>query len=274
MTRNRGPRIPEGADPRLFVGALSHGLEILWAIASAARPVGIPDVVALTGLDRSMVQRVLYTLRTMAILQQDEQTRRYVLSPRVLDLAHGFQRSDPLRRIAMPFLDDLSRRTEETVNLTELDGADVVYVARIPSRHVVSVDLAIGTRLPAWCTAPGRAILSALSAEARERLVPPEPLQPRTPRTARRRAEVLARIERAARLGYALNDQEAFVGDVSVAAPVLDGQGRPAGAINIAVPLPRWSLARVRAELAPLVVQTARRIGTALGPEREGHAQQ
>jgi DNA-binding IclR family transcriptional regulator len=256
-------------DPRLFIGALGKGLDVLAAIAAVARPVSIPDVAALTGLDRSAVQRVLYTLRALRFLQQDEVTKRYVLGARVLDLAHGFQKSDPVRRIAMPFLDDLARRTEETVNLTERDGADVVYVARIPSRHVVSVDLALGTRLPAWCTAPGRAILSALPPAERELLIPPDPLAPRTPQTAKRRADVLRRIGIAARDGFALSDQEAFAGDISVAAPIRDGAGAPVGAINIAVPFPRWTVARVRASLAPLVVDVAQRVSDALAPGRD-----
>lgn len=260
-------RAPGDPDPRLFVGALAKGLEVLSAIAAAARPVGIPDVVALTGLDRSAVQRLLYTLRAERFLRQDQRTKRYTLGPRVLDLAHGFQQGDALRRIALPFLDDLARRTEETVNLTELDGADVVYIARIGSRHVVSVDLALGTRLPAWCTGPGRAILSRLAPQEIEQLVPPEPLAARTPRTVTRRSEVLRRIARAARDGFAVNDQEAFIGDISVAAPILDGAGRPVGAINIAVPFPRWTLKRVQDALAPLVVDTAGRVSRELAGE-------
>jgi IclR family pca regulon transcriptional regulator len=110
-----------------------------------------------------------------------------------------------------------------------LDGADVVYVARFPSRPVVSADLAIGTRLPAWCTGPGRAILPRLDAAAVQRLIPADAPERRTPRTAPRRAEVLRRIVRAARDGYAVNDQESFVCDISVAAPVLDRVGSPSG---------------------------------------------
>jgi IclR family pca regulon transcriptional regulator len=255
---------PGRPDPRLFVGALAKGLEVLSAVAAAARPVGIPDVVTLTGLDRSAVQRLLYTLRAERFLRQDPQTKRYTLGPRVLDLAHGFQQGDALRRIALPFLDDLARRTEETINLTELDGSDVVYVVRIGSRHVVSVDLALGTRLPAWCTGPGRAILSRLTPAEIDQLVPAEPLPARTPRTLTHRSEVLKRIARAARDGFAVNDQEAFVGDISVAAPILDAQGRPVGAINIAVPFPRWALKQVVESLAPLVVDTAGRVSAEL----------
>jgi DNA-binding IclR family transcriptional regulator len=255
----------EPTDARLFVGSLGKGLALLSALAAAGRAVNVSEAAELAGLDRSSAQRMLYTLRALGYLRQDEESRRYRLAARVLDLAHGFLQADVLRRVALPFLDDLARRCEETVNLTELDGADVVYVARFPSRHVVSVDLAIGTRLPAWCTAPGRAILSRLDEAERAKLVPAEPLARATPRTARSRREVLARIVRAAKDGFALNDQETFVGDISVAAPVLDHAGRPLGAVNIAVPFPRWTPARVAADLAPLVVATAAQVSREFG---------
>jgi DNA-binding IclR family transcriptional regulator len=254
-----------GIDARLFVGSVAKGLSLLSAIASARRPVSVSEAAELSGLDRSGAQRMLYTLRVLGFLRQDEASRRYLLAARVLDLAHGFLQADVLRRVALPFLDDLARRCEETVNLTELAGSDVVYVARFPSRHVVSVDLAIGTRLPAWCTAPGRAILSRLPIDMCERLVPPDPLTHLTPRTARRRRDVLFRIRRAARDGFAINDQETFIGDISVAAPVLDRAGHAIGAVNIAVPFPRWTQPRVVSDLAPLVVETARLVSRELG---------
>jgi len=256
---------PPLRDERLFVASLAKGIELLSVLARAQRPVSLPEAAALSGLDRSTTQRLLYTLRELGCLRQEDVSRRYVLGARVLDLAHGFLQADALRRIALPLLDDLARRSEETVNLTELDGADVVYVARFPSRHVVSVDLALGTRLPAWCTGPGRAILSHLAAGAREALVPTGPLPRITPHTARTRKEVLARIERAARDGFALNNQEAYIGDISVAAAILDRAGAPLGAVNIAVPFPRWTPERVLRDLAPLVTETARQVSRQFG---------
>jgi DNA-binding IclR family transcriptional regulator len=252
-------------DPRLFVGGLAKGLNLLSTIARAGRPLTISEAAELAGTDRSTAQRMLHTLRALGFLRQEEVSRKYVLGARVLDFAHGFLQADALRRIALPFLDDLARRSEETVNLTELDGSDVVYVARFPSRHVVSVDLAIGTRLPAWCTGPGRAILSCLAAEAVERLVPADPLERRTPRTARRRADVLLKIARAAQDGFAVNDQETFVGDISIAAPIVDRSSNPLGAVNIAVPFPRWTRTRAAKDLAPLIVDTARLISREFG---------
>lgn len=258
----------EDADPRLYVGALARGLAVLTALAQAGRPVTVSEAASLANLDRSAAQRMLHTLRVLGFLRQEEGSRRYVLAARVLDLAHGFLQADALRRVALPFLDDLARRSEETVNLTELDGADVVYVARIPSRHVVSVDLAIGTRLPAWCTAPGRAILSCLPAGAADGLIPPDPLARPTPRTAKDRAAVLARVAKARRDGHAVNDQETFVGDISVAAAVVNRAGAPIGAVNIAVPFPRWTRDRAARDLAPLVVATSAAISREFGGAR------
>jgi DNA-binding IclR family transcriptional regulator len=261
----REPPESQDTDSSLYVGALAKGLKLLAAVAQAGRPLSLPEAAALAGFDRSTAQRMLHTLRVLGFLRQEETSRRYLLAARVLDLAHGFLQADSLRRLALPFLDDLARRSEETVNLTELDGTDVVYVARFPSRHVVSVDLALGTRLPAWYTAPGRAILSRLPPAEAADLVPPDPLPKVTQRTARLRREVMTRVARARRDGYAINDQEAFVGDISVAAPIVGSTGRPLGAVNIAVPFPRWTRPRVIADLAPLVLATALVVSAELG---------
>jgi IclR family pca regulon transcriptional regulator len=256
--------IEKAAESRLFVGSLAKAFQVLDAFAKAKRALRLSEVAPLAGLDRSATQRFVHTLAALGVLRQDPGSRLYSLAPRVLDFSAAFLASAPVREIALPFLEALSRRSEETVNLSELDGEDVVYIARFPSRHVVSVDLALGARLPAWCTAPGRAIL-AFSDEPRMRaLIAAAQLTPRTPHTLTSRRRLNAAIDRARREGFALNDQEAFVGDISVAAPILGPTGAAIAAVNIAVPFPRWSTEEVRRQLAPLVIETAHRISAAL----------
>ncbi|MFO1286583.1 MAG: IclR family transcriptional regulator C-terminal domain-containing protein [Rubrivivax sp.] len=130
-------------------------------------------------------------------------------------------------------------------------------MARFASVHAVSVDLHVGSRLPASAPAAGRAILSRLDpAEAQARLKSAR-RSAMTARTVTDLAGLRALLERAREDGYALNDQEAFVGDISVAAPLLDTHGQPVGAINIAVPSPRWQLNDVLARLVPALLKTA-----------------
>lgn len=241
----------------LFMGSLAKCFQVLEALNTAGRAVGLTELAALSGLDRSAVQRITHTLRVLGYLRQDSSTRALRLSGRMLEFGHTMLATNQLRERAQPHLEALNRRTGETVNLMELEGDEIVYVARFPGVHAVSVDLHVGSRLPAYCTAAGRAIMSRMEeAEALARLKAVR-------RTAMTRFTVTdltglrVALQQARELGYALNDQEAFIGDISVAAPLLDREDRALGALNIAVPSPRWQVPEVLAKLVPQLVRAA-----------------
>jgi DNA-binding IclR family transcriptional regulator len=245
------------SDSPLFMGSLAKCFQVLEALNTAGRAVGLTELAQLSGLDRSGVQRITHTLRVLGYLRQDPATKAFRLSGRMLEFGHTVLATNQLRERAQPHLEALNRRTSETVNLMELEGDEIVYVARWPSLHAVSVDLHVGSRLPAWCTAAGRAIFSLLEpadAQARLKAVRRSAM---TPFTVTDLAGLRAALDQARELGYALNNQEAFVGDLSVAAPLVDRQGHPLGAVNIAVPTPRWRLEDVLARLVPQLLKTA-----------------
>jgi IclR family transcriptional regulator, pca regulon regulatory protein len=252
-------------DRRLFVGGVDKGLQVLRAFYDRPTPLSLTDVAAATGMGRSAAQRFLYTLKALGYLRQNPSTRRYTLSPRVLDFGFAYLRNDSLVEKSFTYLLDASKRTDETVNLTELDGTEVIYVSRFPSRKVISVDIILGARLPIYCTAPGRAMLSQMAPSEAEAILARSNLIARTPFTEVAPARIMKRVAEARKLGYALSNQESYVGDISVASPVRDHTGRVLAAVNIAVPHPRWSLTAVEKELSPVVIETARAISKALG---------
>lgn len=245
------------SDSPLFMGSLAKCFQVLEALNTAGRAVGLTELAQLAGLDRSGVQRITHTLRVLGYLRQDPATKAFRLSGRMLEFGHTVLATHQLRERAQPHLEALNRRTSETVNLMELEGDEIVYVARWPSLHAVSVDLHVGSRLPAWCTAAGRAIFSLMEpADALVRLKAVR-RSAMTPFTVTDLAGLRAALDQARERGYALNNQEAFVGDLSVAAPLVDRQGHPLGAVNIAVPTPRWRLEDVLARLVPQLLKTA-----------------
>jgi DNA-binding IclR family transcriptional regulator len=253
------------ADNPLFVGSIAKCFQVLEALNAAGRAVALTELVALAGLDKSAVQRITHTLKALGYVRQHPHTRAYTLSGRMLEFGHTVLATDRLREKAYPFLERLNKTTGETVNLMELEGEEIVYVARFPSVHPVSVDLHIGSRLPAFCSAAGRAILAQVSeADALAHLGSAK-RKPMTAHTVTDLPGLRRVLAEARRLGYALNDQEAFIGDISVAAPLVDRARQVVGAINIAVPSPRWKVDDVRRKLAPQVVATARDIGAELG---------
>jgi DNA-binding IclR family transcriptional regulator len=260
-----GADLPDGVDRRLFVGGVDKGLQVLRAFYDRPMPLSLTDVAAVTGMGRSAAQRFLYTLKALGYLRQNPSTKRYTLSPRVLDFGFAYLRNDSLVEKSFTYLLDASKRTDETVNLTELDGTEVIYVSRLPSRKVISVDIILGARLPVYCTAPGRAMLSQMAPADAEAIIARSDRVARTPFTEVAPDRIMKCVAEARRLGYALSNQESFVGDISVASPVRDHAGRVLAAVNIAVPHPRWSLTAVEQELSPVVIETARAISKALG---------
>lgn len=162
-TPARARRGAADADSPLYMSSLGKCFQVL---NTADRAVGLTELTELTelarlaGLDRSSVQRITHTLRVLGYLRQDPASKAFRLSGRMLEFGHTVLATNVVRGRAQPNLEALNKRTGETVNLMELEGDEIVYVSHFPSLHAVSVDLHVGSRLPAFCTAAGRAILS------------------------------------------------------------------------------------------------------------------
>jgi IclR family transcriptional regulator, pca regulon regulatory protein len=213
----------------------------------------------------------VHTWQTLGYLRKDPRSRRYALAPKLLDFSFMYQRASGLTEIAMPHLIGLGDDCQETVNLMEPDGPDLLHVVRL-SRHETRYPSAVmGARGPAFCTSGGRAILAHVPDEEVEHILNHSDLAPRTPLTATNRQLIRARIAEARRLGYAVVDQEGLMGEISVAAPILDDVGRPIAAVSIPVPTTRWSVEQVHEQLAPRVLATARTISRACGSGKAFH---
>jgi len=261
-TRTAAGRAGPEAD-RLFVLSVGKCFQVLECLNAAQRPLTLTELVQLSGLEKSAVQRFAHTLRQLGYLRQHPQTRAYSLSSRMLEFGHTVLATDSVKEVADPHLLRLNQRCHETVNLMKLEGRDIVYVSRYPSVHPVSVNLHVGSRLPAFCTAAGRAILAFMPADQAQAILK-GPREPMTQHTVTALDALGAILEQVRRDGFVINDQEAFIGDISLAAPVVNADREVLGAINIAVPSPRWTVERTREELAPLVLDCARAISREL----------
>lgn len=250
----------------LFVASVGKAFAVLEAFTSTKSELSLTEVAQLTGIGRSAAQRFLFTLSTLGYLIQDSHGKRlYRLSPKLFTLTQSYSNLDFLKEKASPILEAANAACEETINLTLLDGVNVVYVLRFPSKHVVSVNLTVGAKLPAYCTAPGRAILAHLPAQEADAILASSSLVKMTNATETNPDKLRGILSDVRRDGFALSNQEAFIGDISVAAPVLDERSVPIAAVNIAVPSPRWSVDEVTAKLIPLVKNTAKQISAGAG---------
>lgn len=231
---------PDTESP-LYVQSVEKAMRVLTAFDGTKRHLSLSEIAALTGLDNSAAQRFTHTWTALGYLVKNPATRMYELSPRLLDFTYHYLASSELVQRAMPVLQQLARETEEVCNLTVADGRDIVFVARFVSRNVINPNVIVGTRLPAYCTAPGLAMLAHATAEEIDAVLDASELIKHTPQTVTDPRKIKARLAKIRAAGYAHTESELYPDDISTAAPVIDGQGRPIGALNISVARTRWS---------------------------------
>lgn len=254
------PPAPSNTDERLYVGSVRKAFSVLYAFQERGAALSLAQIAERTGIGRSATQRFVHTLWALGYLQQDPATRRYRLTARMLDFTCAYLRNDPLVSTAFPHLREASRLTGETVNLTRRDDDQIIFISRFTSTTVISADLVIGSRLPVFCTSPGRAMLAFLPEAVVEDILSAAPFSAYTEHTVTDPDTIRARLSTVRRNGYETAFQEYFSGDLSVAAPIFRADGRVSAAVNIAVAAPRWTPERLIEDLAPVVVETARAI--------------
>ena len=249
----------------LFVGSVEKAFQVLEAFRDTHRVMSMAEIARAADLDRSATQRLVYTMEQLGYLRRAPDSTSYALTSKVLRLSYNFLRSREIIDRATPYLLEMAHTLGETSNLQELDGHEIVFIARIPGRHLVNVDFAVGSRLPAVFTASGRALLSKLPVDVRRQVIAATPLRPVTPVTETDPARLLAQIDEVGRRGYAIVQNQTVVGDISVAAAITDHHGHPVGAINVSVPATRWTVEQAEEQLLPHVQLAATSISQAKG---------
>jgi len=250
-------------DSPLFVNSVEKCFQVLHAFDGAKRQLTLVEIVHESGLDRSAAQRMVYTLESLGYLAREPGGKTYALTSRLLRFSYNYVRTHELIAKAMPYLQDLSTTFKETVNLQELDHTEIVLIARVVSPHLMNVRVAVGSRLPTFCTASGTAILATLPPSQRDRILDDSDLSPLTPHTETQRRRLLARIEQAARKGYSIVADQAVIGDISLAAPVVGTDGLAIAAVNISVPSSRWTVDSTERKMAKHVQAAARALSVA-----------
>ena len=143
-----------------FVNSLARGLDILAVFPQKNRALSLAEISQMLGLNKSTVFRLLATLQTLGYVHKDEYTKRYRPTPRVLDLGCAALDGMALRRIALPHMQALSQKHNESVSLAVLVGHEILYLERIETTQLLNITLAVGSRLPAYCTSMGKALLA------------------------------------------------------------------------------------------------------------------
>jgi IclR family pca regulon transcriptional regulator len=249
--------------------SLERGLAILSAFDSDRPLIGVSELSRELELSRSTAHRYIATLAQLGYLQQDPDSKRYRLGPKVLDLGFSAINSMDVREISAPHLRRLSDETGHTVNLAILDGTDVVYIERCrtaqPGQREIDLNLHVGARLPAYCTALGKAILAFLPEERREEIIARIEFTPRGPNTITDPQAFREELERIRIAGISVNDEELAYGLRSIAAPIRAHSGEVLAALNLAVHRTMVSMDELIARFGPAVTQTASDISLGMG---------
>ena len=260
-----------------FIEALARGLDVIRAFQPGQPAMSLAAVAKATGLTRPTARRILLTLKQMGyvrVVDPLEQMgdvravdpkavdrkavdRRYELTPRVLELGMSYVLSRNLWEVARPHMERLVARTHESSSIAQLDGPDIVYVARVAVPKIVALAVTIGTRFPAMQTSLGKVLLAALPPEEAERVLAEPSRSGIPPRVAFSSEERAARLREVRARGWALTDEELAAGIRSVAAPLRDGEGRVIASLNVNTHAAETPVEVLTGEYLPLLLQTA-----------------
>lgn len=218
----------------------------------------LSEVARATGLTRAAARRFLLTLQRLGYVTADD--REFSLAPRTLELGYAYLSTTPFWQLATPHLERLVDQLHESSSVSVLDGDEIVYVVRVATKRIMTVSLAVGSRLPAYATSMGRVLLAHQPDDELARYLDRLELVPLTTRTVTSRERLRAVLAEVREQGWALVDQELEAGVRSVAAPLHDSHDRVIGALNVSAHAARTTLDRLRREFVPALLATAARI--------------
>jgi IclR family transcriptional regulator, pca regulon regulatory protein len=241
-----------------YVQSLERGLAVIRAFGVDSPELRLSDVARATGLTRAAARRFLLTLVQLGYVRQDGST--FSLRPRILELGYAYLSALSLPEVAQPHMESLVGEVNESSSVAVLDDLDIIYVARVPTRRIMSITIAVGTRLPAYATSMGRVLLAGLEPGALAERLERMEIERLTSTTVPDVNALRDRIHAARDVGWAAVDQELEQGVRSAAVPIRDASQAVVAALNVSVHATRMTMPALRREVVPRLLRTAEAI--------------
>lgn len=246
-----------------YVQSFARGLEVIRSFSAQAPEQTLSEVAARTGLTRAGARRILLTLQTLGYVESDG--KHFRLTALILDLGFAYLSSLPIWNLAEPVMEALVDDVKESSSAAVLEGADIIYVLRVPTHKIMSIGLGVGSRLPAYCTSMGRVLLASLDDEEVLRRIKAARPKALTRHTVTDIDTLLTKVQQVRRQGWSLVNQELEEGLISLAAPITDRNGRVIAALNLSGQANRTSAKVAQETLLPALQRAARTISQRLG---------
>lgn len=243
-----------------FVEAFARGLKVISAFSLSHMSLTVSEVAAATKLARPTTRRLLITLESLGYVRSSGGS--YSLTPKVLELGMAYIAAQGLWEVARPHLESLVAVTHESSSMSQLDGSDIVYTARVAVPKIIGISVQIGTRFPAYATSMGRVLLADLPGSAVDRIFDTPSRSGIVPRVKPTRRELHNSLAEIRKRGWAISDEQLSLGIRSVAAPVVDTEGRTVAAVNVTTNAAETSLAELKRAHLPRLLKAADAIST------------
>jgi IclR family pca regulon transcriptional regulator len=245
---------PDGSGPD-FVEALARGLAVITAFSPTATALSVSDAAARTDLPRPTARRLLLTLEKLGYVRSSNGL--YTLTTKVLELGTTYIAALGIWELARPHLEALVAQTGESSSMAQLDGSDIVYVARVPVPKIIALAVRIGTRFPAVATSMGHVLLADLPRPELLRVLKTPSQSGVIPRLTPSQRDLERELAQVRERGWALSDERLSLGIRSIAAPVRDASGVTVAAVNVTVHAAETSIDELTHRHLPLLLSTA-----------------
>ncbi len=245
-----------------FVQSLEKGLKVIHAFTDEETELTLTEVAGIVGLTRANARRILLTLKHLGYVSCPD-NKYFRLTPKVLSLGYSYLSGLPFRELAMPYLQEVTHKVNESCSMSVLDGHDIVYVARVHTERIMRMALAIGTRLPVYCTSMGKAMMAHLPERKLKNLFDELDFQQFTPKTLSK-TEIKEQLGLVRKQGFAVADEELEIGVRSIAVPIFDHSGDAVAAINISGHASRVTIEEMKSQYLPVIRAAVDQIENAL----------